>query len=850
MIRPTVLGAPGVYRGRTAPVRRLTSERLDACAFLGVAPRGPSRLPASDPAWVERRWEGGVEAVRTVAVPVESWEEYRRHFGGFEGPGLLPYAVSSFFEQGGRRAWVARVVHHYGSWEDHEGVATGPVPGLFPAGERGVRFVARVGGTAGNGIEIELSWHEHPLNVVELLDGGGRVRVDADPTLTVGALLRATAGGTDARFLRVASLRPDDEAPGGAVAVLDGPELDPASQLAVLEGRLEVRAPGAPVEVHAALGPSPDHPRWIAAVVEAESVHVRPDRRWIHSPLLPGSDDPASAVASAILSGGAGTRPARGTLAGFAPAADGLWLLARNEGSWGDGLRATARLDTSGLLPVALGADFIDLDASIALPVGALLRFGYAGGDELRRVDAGEVVWSEAGRVLRATLDAALPAAPVSVEVLELRLELRDVGDDAERREVFDGLGLDPAHPRWIGKVLALESELARPDEEWMGTPLIPSPTLLGVADLEEGVFTGGLDRYAELVPEDLVGAPYPGPDEVGGDGVTSFAGLRDPAMVLAPDLYSPHPLAPRDAVGEPGAVHGPDFEPCLPLAESAEQAEAPAGLDGLHLDPSIPADRAEIIRLQLELVSFAERRGDLHALLSVPPGLRRAEALEWRTHFRSWQAAAYHPWVLVSESRDGRRSLVRVPPAAVAAGVIARSEELHGVPHGPANLILEGVVDLDQRVSESEHDTLHPVGINVLAHERDGIRLTGARTLSPGARYRQLSVRRLVILLLRTLERQMQWTVFEPNGRRLRRDVEGLVTQLLRQLYSAGAFTGASEEEAFFVRCDDELNPPRVADAGRLVCQVGIAPAEPLEFLVLELVRGGDGTLRVEGAS
>jgi diaminohydroxyphosphoribosylaminopyrimidine deaminase/5-amino-6-(5-phosphoribosylamino)uracil reductase len=37
------------------------------------------------------------------------------------------------------------------------------------------------------------------------------------------------------------------------------------------------------------------------------------------------------------------------------------------------------------------------------------------------------------------------------------------------------------------------------------------------------------------------------------------------------------------------------------------------------------------------------------------------------------------------------------------------------------------------------------------------------------------------------------------------------------------------------------------VVDAGRLVVEIGVAPAEPLEFLVLRLARDGEGTLRVE---
>ncbi len=49
-----------------------------------------------------------------------------------------------------------------------------------------------------------------------------------------------------------------------------------------------------------------------------------------------------------------------------------------------------------------------------------------------------------------------------------------------------------------------------------------------------------------------------------------------------------------------------------------------------------------------------------------------------------------------------------------------------------------------------------------------------------------------------------------------------------------AVAFAGRSEAESFFVRCDDSNNPLQSQALGRLVAEVGVAPAAPLEYLVL----------------
>jgi len=134
-----------------------------------------------------------------------------------------------------------------------------------------------------------------------------------------------------------------------------------------------------------------------------------------------------------------------------------------------------------------------------------------------------------------------------------------------------------------------------------------------------------------------------------------------------------------------------------------------------------------------------------------------------------------------------------------------------------------------------------------VFRREREGVRLTAARTLSRESAWRQLSVRRLVTMIGRALERQMQWTVFEPNAGGLRAELRLLLVSYLRQLFRLGAFRGAREEEAFFVRCDETNNPSPSVDAGRLVAEIGVAPAEPLEFILLRLVRGGDGTFTLE---
>jgi phage tail sheath protein FI len=250
---------------------------------------------------------------------------------------------------------------------------------------------------------------------------------------------------------------------------------------------------------------------------------------------------------------------------------------------------------------------------------------------------------------------------------------------------------------------------------------------------------------------------------------------------------------------------------------------------------------------LHQDVVAFCEHTHDLIALLDVPPGLSQGQAERWRSRIDSSWAAAYHPWLHPARRQDDDDDdvLARVlPPSAVAAGIVARKELQRGIQYGPANEVADSIVDLAEAVPADRADAYHPQGMNCFVRETDGIHLVSARTLSRDPQWRQLSVRRLILMLCRTLRRETQWAVFEPNGQGLWDDLTHAIEGLLRQLFRAGALAGATEAESFFVRVRNERP---LLDLGELVIEIGVAPAEPLEFILLRLRRADDGTLTLE---
>jgi hypothetical protein len=525
-----------------------------------------------------------------------------------------------------------------------------------------------------------------------------------------------------------------------------------------------------------------------------------------------------------------------------------LRLLARNEGSWGNGLLATLSFSTRPLLYEHIETTGLTLAEDAEVSAGALLRLTLPGGVRVLRFVAGVVRLGRAlspGAELRVTFTEATSVAAESLEVVEATLAL---DDDEGRSEQHERLGLSPRHPRWLATVLCNESQLIYPDPIWINTDLEPTNPDLFVEPATSPQFTGGSDRYADITPEDFFDATWTFGDDEPGDGVHALTALSDLSLLAVPDLYSPAPLVPVESINDPVSLVGAEFARCVdvPLSPVSQEVAIP-DLEKLQLDPKLPDDLRQIIEYQTRLVELAEYLRSFVVLLDVPPGLTHKRTLAWRASFNSSYAAAYHPWLLAARRDDRRDALVRIPPSAVAAGIIAQRELTFGVQHGPANVLAAEVVDVAELVSPARHDELHTAGINVYLRERDGIRLTAARTLSRDPAYRQLSVRRLVTMIRRTLEQRMQWSVFEPNNSSLRAEVRHLLQGYLRQLFTAGAFRGATEDEAFFIRCDEVLNSPRIIDAGQLIAEVGIAPAEPIEFILLRLTRDGDGTLTMQ---
>ncbi len=259
---------------------------------------------------------------------------------------------------------------------------------------------------------------------------------------------------------------------------------------------------------------------------------------------------------------------------------------------------------------------------------------------------------------------------------------------------------------------------------------------------------------------------------------------------------------------------------------------------------PDRPGDREVIIAAY----SYCQNRKDCFFVADSPFGLDPQAALAFKqgtgtyagNAFNSSYGALYYPWVLVTDPVTGGNKFV--PPSGAVAGTYSSTDVLRGVHKAPAGTIdgyLNSAVGIERLVTKGEQELLNPNHVNVIrSFPGAGIVIWGARTLSADPEWRYVNVRRLLLFIEESIDKGSQWVVFEPNDRSLWARVKRDITAFLTNVWRSGALFGSTQEEAFFVKIDDENNPSEVRDAGQLIIDIAVAPVKPAEFVIFRITQ------------
>jgi phage tail sheath protein FI len=248
-------------------------------------------------------------------------------------------------------------------------------------------------------------------------------------------------------------------------------------------------------------------------------------------------------------------------------------------------------------------------------------------------------------------------------------------------------------------------------------------------------------------------------------------------------------------------------------------------------------------VPLQQSIIDHCEEMRYRFAVLDgpPPPDDTVADVQNLRQSFDSEYCAFYHPWMTIPDPFPASPATIRqypIPPCGHMLGIYARVDNDRGVHKAPANEVIRGITGYTRYFTKGEQEILnpYPVNINVLRDFRAtnrGLRVWGARVATSDPAKKYVNVRRLLNFVEDSIDRGMQWVVFEPNDDQLWARVRRSVSNFLLTVWRNGALEGRSQEQAFFVKCDATTMTRDDRDNGRLIVIIGIAPVKPAEFVI-----------------
>jgi phage tail sheath protein FI len=305
------------------------------------------------------------------------------------------------------------------------------------------------------------------------------------------------------------------------------------------------------------------------------------------------------------------------------------------------------------------------------------------------------------------------------------------------------------------------------------------------------------------------------------------------------------------------GTDAAPTVDDYLAALAALEETTEPALIAAPDLHADLTPSAA--IELLAGALAGAERLHDRLILVDAPPDqVLTDEVLDWSAALRAAcdagtlrAGALYHPQLSVIDPLGTVAAPLRaLAPSGHVAGVFSRLDRERGAFFTPANAEARTAVDIAFEPPTDERALLNANGVNLLrCLPNRGIQIWGGRTLASiddGGAGRFVAERRLIHLVVRTIRRVAEPLVFEANGPALWLSFVRAVTGVLLAAWRAGALKGATPAEAFRVRCDESTNPPDEIDAGRCHCEIEVAPAQPMEFILLRVALATDGTIDV----
>jgi hypothetical protein len=798
--------------------------RTDIAGFVGFAERGPLVDPSeTDP---------GIRV--QAAVKVNSWNDFRLQFGGFLPYSYLAYAVRGFFATGGETCYVARV----GVSSTPPTAALMPLPAAItstvlanlalaaPAGATELRLDAPV--TLSIGASIAIGDPAFTQQLVVTAVSGQNITVSDATQRGAGLIVTQPAGSPvfalagPAVASQITSVATANTA--GATQI----QLGSSYVTGMLQGALI--AIGDPVTGECVS---------VQSIVDDQTITVQPPLLTIHA-----VGEPVYSITGSSLTAMAAVGATSVQVADTSQFAQHDLII----------------IEGSGVTEVRV---VTEPPAGSTLQLGLALGFAYLSGAVVRRYNAALTVnamsagaWGNGIQLEITPLDPGH-----AVTHFSLRVTVDQGADPAQppQEEFYPLLSLDPYDPYpqsgdsgatmsaqvssiYAPNVVNPVSELIQMAPALPATLVQGTRLLVGSAPLHSGFLylEGGSDG-TPLNPSPAPAAPGPNPCS------------RRAATVTTLPASQPYPSPPNASTQ--------DFLDALSVLCLVDEISILCCPDAAGPPPETPLSGGwSMSEIQQAMVSQCVRLQYRVAVLDTPrfqagqvTPLQPAGALKWLSGQAysdpaARYAAVYYPWLQVPDELGIEGPNRTVPPCGHVAGAYAYTDNTYGVQKPPANVELQFASDVQVAVSNQQQGLLNTAGINAIRYfPGRGIRVWGARSISTSRSWTYIHTRRLMSMIEDSVEQASQWVVFQTNDDNLRRMLTHSLNVFLRSIWLAGGLKGSVPADGYYVKCDSTNNTPATIDAGQLICQVGVAVAAPIEFLVFEMRLSVAGALVVE---
>lgn len=241
---------------------------------------------------------------------------------------------------------------------------------------------------------------------------------------------------------------------------------------------------------------------------------------------------------------------------------------------------------------------------------------------------------------------------------------------------------------------------------------------------------------------------------------------------------------------------------------------------------------------------TYCENRTDIQMVFEGPRGKNHTDIKAWwdSNSFVSMYLNMYWPYVYGID--PDLRVKVLQPPTGRILGAIARTHETRNFVKSPAGVVdglLNGVYGLEYEINtgSTEYNLLFPVGINaIIKLVGYGYCVFGDATMDATKQYDSIGLVTGFNIAQREIKQRTRWVNFEPNNPETRARVSRDITSLLRgwRTQREPILQGDTDDDSFFIICDETNNTPAIILKHKLVCRVGLLFQNSTRFVEFTL--------------